>query len=78
MPAMPFRVEFYRKGGGLIVAVDGASAVPRAGEYVNIERKTWLVDVVTWAVDQPGGGIKPSLRANVEMVPTDVKSKTER
>lgn len=72
----PFAIEFYRKGGGLIVAVDGAFAVPRAGEYVNIERKTWKVEVVTWAVDQPGGGIKPRLRANVEMSETDVKSKT--
>lgn len=63
----PFAVEFYRHGGGLIVAVDGASSVPRAGEMVNIERKTWKVEIVTWAVDQPGGGIKPRLRANVEM-----------
>ena len=65
-------VEFYRKGGGLIVGVDDATAVPRAGEYVNIAKRTWLVDVVTWAVDQPGGALKPRLRANVEM--TEVES----
>lgn len=60
------RIEFYRKGGGLIVAVDDG-AVPRSGELVNIERRTWTVDHVTWAVDQPGGGIRPRMRANVEM-----------
>lgn len=60
-------VEFYRKGGGLIVAVDDESAVPRKGEFVSITRKTWKVVTVTWAVDQPGGGLKPRLRANVEM-----------
>lgn len=74
MAQQPFAVEFYRKGGGLIISVDNQPAVPRAGEYVNIERKTWLVDVVTWAVDQPGDGIKPRLRANVEMTETKIKS----
>jgi hypothetical protein len=69
----PFAVEFYRKGGGLIVAVDGAMSVPRAGEYVNIERKTWQVEIVTWAVDQPGDGVKPRLRANVEMTEMKIK-----
>jgi hypothetical protein len=68
----PFKVEFYRKGGGLIVAVDGAAAVPRKGEYVSIERRTWRVADVTWAVDQPGGGLKPRLRANVEMLATEL------
>lgn len=64
-------VEFYRKGGGLIVAVDGTSAVPRKGEFVNIERKTWKVAAVTWAVDQPAGTLKPRVRANVEMEPAE-------
>lgn len=54
-------VEFYRKGGGLIVAVNDETSVPRKGEFVNIERKTWKVDHVTWAVDQPGGKISPLL-----------------
>ena len=63
------RVEFYSKGGGLIVAVDGTSAVPRKGEFVNISKQTWKVAVVTWAVDQPGGTLRPRLRANVEMEP---------
>lgn len=70
-------VEFYRQGGGLIVAVDDTHAVPRTGEYVNIERKTWKVAVVTWAVDQPTG-LRPRLRANVEMVETDEAGRTKR
>lgn len=61
------RVEFYRKTGGLIVAVDDEAATPRKGEYVSIAKATWKVEAVTWAVDQPGGGLKPRLRANVEM-----------
>ena len=62
-------VEFYRQDGGLIVAVDDESAVPRAGEYVSIERKTWKVAAVTWAVDQYA--LNPArLRANIELVET--------
>lgn len=62
-------VEFYRKGGGLLVAVDDESAVPRKDEYVSIERKTWKVAAVTWAVDQ--SGLNPAkLRANVELIET--------
>jgi len=64
-------VEFYRKDGGLIVSVGGSTAVPRKGEFVNIERKTWKVVLVTWAVDQPGGTLRPRLRANVEMEPAE-------
>lgn len=65
------RVEFYRKGGGLIIAVVGTSAVPRKGEFINIGKKNWKVVAVTWAVDQPGGTLKPRLRANVEMEPVE-------
>jgi len=61
------RIEFYEKGGGLIVSVDDDGA-PREGEFVNIAKKTWQVEIVTWAVDQPGGTMRPSLRANVELV----------
>lgn len=60
-------VEFYQYGGALIAAVDDATAVPRAGELVSIEKRTWKVIAVTWAVDQPGGALRPRLRANVEM-----------
>lgn len=63
-------IEFYRKGGGIIISVDDAASVPRVGEYVNISRKTWKVEDVTWAVDQPTG-LKARLRANVEMTPAD-------
>lgn len=59
-------VEFYQDGGGLIVAVDNESAVPREGEKINILGKTWDVKRITWAVDQPTG-LPPRLRANVEM-----------
>lgn len=65
------RIEFYRKGGGLIVAVDECDAAPRKGEFVNIQKKTWKVSLVTWAVDQPGLPTRPRLRANVEMVEVD-------
>ena len=61
------RIEFYRQGGGLIVAVDDDSSAPRKGEFVNIEKITWRVELVTWAVDQPGGTLRPRLRASVEM-----------
>lgn len=65
------RAEFYRQGGGQIVAVDGVGAVPQAGDLVNINKRTWRVAEVTWAVDQPGGGARPRLRANIEMTETD-------
>lgn len=59
-------IEFYEgDNSGHFVSVK-AEAVPRAGEYVNIRKKTWLVTRVTWAVDQPTGEL-PSLRANVEL-----------
>lgn len=63
-------IEFYRKAGGIVISVDGETAVPREGEFVNISRKTWKIEAVTWAVDQPTG-LKPRLRANVEMTPAD-------
>lgn len=62
------RVEFYVQGGGLIVAADDEAAVPRKGEFISIKRETWKVAAVSWAVDQPGGVLKPRLRANVELV----------
>jgi hypothetical protein len=66
------RVEFYESGKdpGLITAMD-CSAVPRAGEIVNIKKKNWQVDRVTWCVDD-ADDIRPSLRACVELKPRTI------
>lgn len=65
------RVEFYKRGGGLIDAIR-SPVVPRQGEYINISRKQWRIAYVSWAIDNPSG--RPAeLRANVELeeVPDD-------
>lgn len=59
------RVEFYRRGGGLIASCTSA-AVPRQGEYVNIEKRQWRVAYVAWALDTDASN-RPALRANVEL-----------
>lgn len=61
----PNRIEFYRRGGGLIDALR-TYAVPRKGEYININKQQWRVAFVTWAIDteRPWG---KELRANVEL-----------
>lgn len=46
-------VEFYAGSSGPLLVTTESDAVPRAGEHVSILKKTWLVDRVTWAVDQP-------------------------
>jgi hypothetical protein len=61
------RIEFYRRGGGLVDACRAAS-VPRQGEYINIAKKQWRVAYVAWALDDPGGlRTRKELRANVEL-----------
>lgn len=65
------RIDFYERGGGMVDATRGY-AVPRAGEYVNINRKQWRVSYVSWSLDVSPLGTK-DLRANVELekVPDD-------
>lgn len=59
------RVEFYQRKGGMVTAIRSA-AVPRQGEYVNIEGQQWRVVYVALAIDtdRPWGR---ELRANVEL-----------
>lgn len=42
-------------------------SVPRAGEFVNIRKVTFLVEGVTWAVDNADDVMGSKLRANVEL-----------
>lgn len=57
------KIEFYlgRAPGALVIVDD--SSPPRQGEFISIRKKTYLVDLVTWAVDHANED--PKLRANV-------------
>ncbi len=59
-------IEFYDGDATHPFASTKGEAVPRAGEYINIRKGTWLVQRVTWALDQPTGE-QATLRANVEL-----------
>lgn len=58
------QVEFYLGDSERHIAVVRSGAVPRQGEFVNIRKVTYEVELVTWAVDHPSNET-PQLRANV-------------
>jgi hypothetical protein len=59
------KVEFYVADAEKHLAVLDDDAVPRAGEYINIRKKTYIVRRVTWAIDQADQLGTTRLRANV-------------
>ncbi len=59
-------IEFYIGHEATCISVVVDSAVPRAGEFVNIRKVTYLIKRVTWAVDWPDS-MGTKFRANVEM-----------
>lgn len=63
------KIEFYiGDGSGHIAALED-SAVPREGEAINIRKKTYDVEAVTWAVDFAADFPGAKLRANVILKP---------
>ena len=64
---MTDRIEFYRKGGGLIATVE-SSIVPLRGDLISIRGQTWEVTNITYALDHSDG--PPSqrvMRANIDL-----------
>jgi hypothetical protein len=59
------KIEFYERGKQLIETCR-CYAVPRQGEYVNIDGQQWRVAYVSWALDKPTPMDK-IMRANVEL-----------
>lgn len=65
------QVEFYNGQTGPLIAALQADAVPRSGELINIQKVTWQVQRVTWALDYANSRAQ-RLRANIELVePTE-------
>ena len=66
------KVEFYIGRADKHIAVVDADVVPRAGEFVNIRKRTYRVLRVTWAVDDADApAFSGTLRANVELERAD-------
>jgi hypothetical protein len=61
------KIEFYIGHSPKFLAVLDDGAVPRKGEFVNIQKTTYTVDRVTWAVDDTD--LRARLRACVELTP---------
>ncbi len=61
------KIEFYVEDATKHIAVLDDGAVPRAGEFVNIHKQTYMVRRVTWAVDHEVDHFYGKLRANVEL-----------
>lgn len=59
------KIEFYVGDADKYIAVLDDGAVPREGEYVNIQNSSYQVRRVTWAVDHADKIPGASLRANV-------------
>ncbi|MEO1042807.1 MAG: hypothetical protein AAFX52_10985 [Pseudomonadota bacterium] len=68
-------IKFYDvETGELLARTRDAISVPRQGEYVSIEKETWFVERVTWALDAGPNERSLVLRANVEMSPHKERS----
>lgn len=67
MSNQPTVVEFYLKGSDDTMLILTTEAVPRAGEFISISKRTYKVERVTWAVDCFHDIFKHRLRANVEL-----------
>lgn len=62
------KIEFYVGASNKYIAVLNDGAVPRAEELINIQKQTYRIHRVTWALDSDyTGGDEPKLRACVEM-----------
>lgn len=61
------KIEFYVGNASGHIAVVDDGAVPREYEMVNIRKKTYQVERVTWAVDNADDVMGAKLRANVEL-----------
>jgi hypothetical protein len=60
-------LEFYLLGEEYHIAVLDDSAVPRAGEIVNICKTEYVVHHVAWAVDHADEIFGTKLRAAIEL-----------
>lgn len=74
------KIEFYVDGADKHIAVLNDGAVPRVGDAVNILKRTYYVQRVTWAVDDGYRYGEKILRANVELssLPLDANSEIPR
>jgi hypothetical protein len=63
---MKNKIEFY-DGDNLIAVVDSA-IVPPVGSKINIRKKTWMVDGITYALDHASMISERCMRANVDLV----------
>lgn len=59
-------VNFYNDTGGLL-ASHNSNVVPRVGEYISIRKQIWLIESVSWALDDADDPVMTRLRASVDM-----------
>lgn len=66
---MMARIEFYIGASPKHIVSLEDEVAPRVGEPINIRKITYLVERVTWAVDDADSITRCRLRANVELIP---------
>jgi hypothetical protein len=59
-------VEFY--DDQYMIAQVSSSIVPPVGARINIQKRTWVVTAVTYALDHADSQTERSMRANVDLV----------
>lgn len=66
-------IEFYERGAKHPFAHADSSMVPPVGALISIRGKTYKVERVTYALDQPAGDL-PRMRANIDVAPHKSKA----
>lgn len=64
---MADRIEFYRGATGALIAAVDSGMVPPVGSYINIQKKPYHVERVTYALDDAGEPRLARMRACVDL-----------
>lgn len=64
--SQPDTIEFYV--GDKVISILNSSMIPPVGSYINIEKTTYKVDMVSFAIDYQDKLFERQMRANVQLV----------
>lgn len=62
------KIEFYKNNK--LVAVVNSSIIPPVGSYINIRKETWLVNDVSFSLDDSDDPYLCGMRCNVNLEKT--------
>lgn len=64
---MKDKIEFYKAGTDELIDAVESSMMPREGQLISIQGKTWIVTRVTLAIDYSGHPVICRMRCNVDL-----------